>query len=97
MLVYPCTLKIESVVIDNFELKRDLHAANKIPLGDETKAATIRLINKCGHGISYNLIEEIETEFALKVINEQTLNRLSQTNIINPTFRPSHFSGSRQY
>ena len=36
----------------------------------------VRLINKCGHGISYNLIEEIETEFALKVINEQTLNRM---------------------
>ena len=36
----------------------------------------VRLINKCGHGISYNLIEEIETEFALKVINEQTLNRV---------------------
>ena len=36
----------------------------------------VKLINKCGHGISYNLIEEIETEFALKVISEQTLNRV---------------------
>ncbi|CAB3994854.1 Hypothetical predicted protein [Paramuricea clavata] len=34
----------------------------------------VKLINKCGHGIGYNLVEEIETEFALKVINEQTLN-----------------------
>ena len=31
----------------------------------------IKLINKCGHGICYNLVEEIETEFALKVIDEQ--------------------------
>ena len=36
----------------------------------------VTLINKCGHGIGYNLIEEITTEFALKVINEQTLNRM---------------------
>ena len=36
----------------------------------------IKLINKCGHGISYNLIEEIETEFALNLINEQGLNRV---------------------
>ena len=36
----------------------------------------VKLINKCGHVIDYNLIEEIETEFALKVINEQTLNRV---------------------
>ena len=36
----------------------------------------VKLINKCGHGISYNLIEEIEMEFALKVISEQTLNRV---------------------
>ena len=34
----------------------------------------VKLIIKCGHEIGYNLIEEIETEFALKVINEQTLN-----------------------
>ena len=36
----------------------------------------VTLINKCGHGIGYNLIEEIATEFALKVISEQTLNRV---------------------
>ena len=36
----------------------------------------VKLINRCGHGIGYNLVEEIETEFALKVINEQTLNRV---------------------
>ena len=36
----------------------------------------VKLINKCGHKIGYNLIEEIETEFALKVINEQALNRV---------------------
>lgn len=29
----------------------------------------IRLINKCGHDIGYNLIEEIETEYALKVMH----------------------------
>lgn len=34
----------------------------------------VRLINKCGQGIGYNLLEEIETEFALTVINEQSLN-----------------------
>ena len=31
----------------------------------------IKLINNYGHGVSYNLIEEIETEHALIVINEQ--------------------------
>ena len=36
----------------------------------------VTLINKCGHGIGYNLIEEIATEFVLKVINKQTLNRV---------------------
>ena len=36
----------------------------------------VKLINRCGRGIGYNLLEEIETEFALKVINEQTLNRV---------------------
>jgi hypothetical protein len=37
----------------------------------------VKLINRCGHGIGYNLVKEIiETEFALKVINEQTLNRV---------------------
>ena len=36
----------------------------------------VKLIITCGHEIGYNLIEEIKTEFALKVINEQTLNRV---------------------
>ena len=36
----------------------------------------VKLIKKCGHEIGYNLIEEIETEFALKVINEQALDRV---------------------
>ena len=36
----------------------------------------VKLIVKCGHEIGYNLIEENETEIALKVINEQTLNRV---------------------
>ena len=36
----------------------------------------VKLINKYGHGISYDLVEEIETEFALKVINEQSENRV---------------------
>ena len=38
----------------------------------------VKLINKlkCDHRIGYNLIEEIATEFALKVISEQTLNRV---------------------
>ena len=31
----------------------------------------IKLISNYGHGVSYNLIEEIETEHALMVINEQ--------------------------
>ena len=31
----------------------------------------IGIINQYGQGISYSLIEEIETEHALKVINEQ--------------------------
>ena len=34
----------------------------------------VKLINRCDHGMGYNLVEEIETEFALKVINEQALN-----------------------
>ena len=38
--------------------------------------AEVRLIDKCGRGISYNLFKEVETEFGLKVINEQTLNRV---------------------
>ena len=36
----------------------------------------LRLINKYGHGISYDLVEEIETEYALNVINEQQGNRV---------------------
>ena len=28
----------------------------------------VKLINRCGHGIGYNLVEEIETEFALILI-----------------------------
>ena len=42
------------------------------------------LINKCGHGISYSLFKEIETEFALKVINEQTLNWVLNPDECNP-------------
>ena len=29
----------------------------------------VKLINKYSHGISYDLVEEIETEYALDVIN----------------------------
>ena len=36
----------------------------------------VRLINTCGHRISCNLLEGIEKEFALKVINEQAVNRV---------------------
>ena len=36
----------------------------------------IKLINRLGHGISYSLIEEIKTEYALKLINEQNHNRV---------------------
>ena len=36
----------------------------------------LKLINKYGHGISYNLIEEIETEYALHIINTQKENRV---------------------
>ena len=31
----------------------------------------LKLINKYGHCVSYELVEEIETEYALEVINEQ--------------------------
>ena len=31
----------------------------------------LKLINKYGHGIGYNLTEEIETEYALQAINKQ--------------------------
>ena len=33
VLVYPFTSKIESLVIDNFELKRDLNSANQNVFG----------------------------------------------------------------
>ena len=36
----------------------------------------IRIINQYGHGISYSMIEEIETELALKVINKQKESRV---------------------
>ena len=36
----------------------------------------LKLINKYGHGISYELVEEIETESALKVISDQRENRI---------------------
>ena len=34
----------------------------------------VKLINKYSHGISYDLVEEIETEYALDVINKQQEN-----------------------
>ena len=37
----------------------------------------VRLINHYGHGISYSLIEEIETEHALQIISEQKGKRVS--------------------
>ena len=36
----------------------------------------LRLINHYGHGISYSLIEEIETEHALQIISEQKEKRV---------------------
>jgi hypothetical protein len=36
----------------------------------------LKLINKYGHGVSYDLVEEIETEYALNVINVQHENRV---------------------
>ena len=36
----------------------------------------VKLINNYGYGISYNLIEEIETEHALMVTNEQNENKI---------------------
>ena len=35
----------------------------------------VRLMNKYGHGVSYDLVEEVETEYALEVIDEQRENR----------------------
>ena len=40
----------------------------------------VNLINNYGHGISYKLIEEIKTEHALMVINEQKENKVSLRN-----------------
>ena len=36
----------------------------------------VKLINKYGHGVSYDLVEEVETEYALKVMNGQVENRV---------------------
>ena len=35
----------------------------------------MKLISKYGHGVSYDEVKEIETEYALEVINEQRENR----------------------
>ena len=45
-------------------------------LSNNTEPVKINIINKYGHGLSYDLLEEIETEFALNVINEQTENHV---------------------
>ena len=36
----------------------------------------VRLTTKYGHGVSYDIVEEIETEYALDVINKQRENRV---------------------
>ena len=36
----------------------------------------VKLINRYGHGASFDLVEEIETEYALDVINKQRENRV---------------------
>ena len=36
----------------------------------------LKLINKDGHGVSYELVQEIETEYALEVINKQRENQV---------------------
>lgn len=36
---------------------------------------TVKSINKYGHGIRFDLLEKIETEFALNIVKEQTENR----------------------
>ena len=36
----------------------------------------LKLINKYSHGVSYYLVEEIDTEYALDVINKQQENRV---------------------
>ena len=48
----------------------------------------VRLIDKCGNGISYSLFKEVETEFGLKVINEQTLNRVLMPDECNQPNNP---------
>ena len=37
MLVYPSNFKIESLMIDNFELQSDLNRANQTSLGGDSK------------------------------------------------------------
>lgn len=36
----------------------------------------VKLINKYGHGVSYDLVEDNATEYALHVINKQRENRV---------------------
>ena len=36
----------------------------------------VKLVNKYGHGISYNLLEDVETEYALKIIDKQAENKV---------------------
>ena len=36
----------------------------------------VKIISQYGHGISYDKVEEIETEYALKVIDEQKQSRV---------------------
>ena len=36
----------------------------------------VKLINKYGHGVSYDLVEKIETEYALNNINKERENRV---------------------
>ena len=36
----------------------------------------IKIINQYGHGISYDKVEEIETEYASKVVDEQEQSRV---------------------
>ena len=43
-------------------------------LGKNTEI--VKLINKYGHGVTYDLVEEIEMEYALKGINEQQQDRV---------------------
>ena len=50
----------------------------------------IKLINGLGHGISYSLIEEIEIEYALKLIREQNHSRV----IVPPKFQDEHTNSS---